>query len=542
MSLTWPVDVAVSQQFGANPNSIQPNGHTGVDFATPLNTPVRAAGDGTVLYADWANKLSSSNQWWIAPTYAGIVVLIDHGNGLITLYAHLNGTDLSEGQFVTQGQQIGISGSTGLSTGPHLHFEVLGWPLQPYNGFYGRLDPNLYCSSVTAQSGTPTLILNDNQRQNGPDSTNVRDYPGLGGKVIGAIAPNAVQTFDGYVVGDMIGDYNVWYKGTDGYVWSGAFTEASTKGLQNLTAQLLLAPNQRLNGADPVSIRDYPGLAGKIIGTVQPNTVQTFKGYAVGDFVQDYNVWYKGDTGYVWSGAFTEASTRGLTNLTAELFTVPSTDPAPATPPAPTTSVPVPTTPATGYSFTPDFDFVEYIPAAAENVIPGQFPAQPTHAVIHQFGTVGRDTVTSTVNTFTSPNLGDKAVSAHFVVSGKRIIQMVSLKDRAFHAYVVGNDYIGIETDPLQDADTVESTKKLLAAIRDKYGYLPTLIRHKDVPKCVTSCGSLIDLSRYAIDAIPAPAPTPEPVPVPTPAPVVSEQEILTDFVYWLVSGYLKSK
>ena len=145
MALSWPVEARVTQQFGTNPNSIQPNGHTGIDFGVPVGTPIYAADSGNILYADWAHLLSASNPWWVAPAYAGIFVLIDHNDGFLTLYAHLNSTDLNKGQFVEKGQLIGLSGSTGLSTGPHLHFEVLGWPLKPYNGFYGRLNPNAYC-------------------------------------------------------------------------------------------------------------------------------------------------------------------------------------------------------------------------------------------------------------------------------------------------------------------------------------------------------------------------------------------------------------
>jgi hypothetical protein len=95
---------------------------------------------------------------------------------------------------------------------------------------------------------------------------------------------------------------------------------------------------------------------------------------------------------------------------------------------------------------------------------------------------------------------------------------MVSLSDRAYHAYVVGNDYVGIETDPHQDPETIASVNKLQRALKAKYGYTLIPIRHKDVPQCVTNCGALINLDNYQIDA-PAPAPTPVPTPTPAPAP-----------------------
>jgi hypothetical protein len=188
------------------------------------------------------------------------------------------------------------------------------------------------------------------------------------------------------------------------------------------------------------------------------------------------------------------------------------------------------------YSFTPDFDFVEVIPAGIGNFQYGNFPANPDSVVIHQFGTLGVDTLNSTINTFNNPN-GGRQVSAHFVVSGKRIIQMVSLKDRAYHAGTVGNNYVGIETDPAQDADTIASTKKLLAALKTKFGRELTKVLHKNVPGNSTNCGASITLSKYDLTTpvivVPVPPsetkPTDIPVtpivvtptpPAPTPVPV----------------------
>jgi murein DD-endopeptidase MepM/ murein hydrolase activator NlpD len=86
--------------------------HAGVDFAKPANTPEYAVGAGTVIAAGW--------------TYSGYgsSVMIDHHNGYFTHYAHQNKTVVRVGQKVKAGQLIGYEGSTGDSTGPHLHFEV----------------------------------------------------------------------------------------------------------------------------------------------------------------------------------------------------------------------------------------------------------------------------------------------------------------------------------------------------------------------------------------------------------------------------------
>lgn len=93
-------------------------GHNGVDMAAPTGTPVMAAGPGRVSFAGWS-VFGGGNE-----------IHIDHPNGLQTWYAHLNGFNVGGGANVSQGQTIGPVGSTGLSTGPHLHYMVLdgGWP------------------------------------------------------------------------------------------------------------------------------------------------------------------------------------------------------------------------------------------------------------------------------------------------------------------------------------------------------------------------------------------------------------------------------
>jgi murein DD-endopeptidase MepM/ murein hydrolase activator NlpD len=92
------------------------HGWNGVDIAAPLNTPVLAAADGVVITA--------KNTGWNTG-YANYVV-IKHNNGTQTLYAHLTKATVTIGQSVSKGQQIGLLGSTGRSTGPHVHFEVRG--------------------------------------------------------------------------------------------------------------------------------------------------------------------------------------------------------------------------------------------------------------------------------------------------------------------------------------------------------------------------------------------------------------------------------
>ena len=96
--------------------------HTGVDLAGPNRSNIRAADSGTVLYTGW---------------YAGYgkVVIVGHGKSMSTLYAHLSHIQVSTGDTVQKGQIVGNEGTTGFSTGPHLHFEVRvnGKPNNPLN-------------------------------------------------------------------------------------------------------------------------------------------------------------------------------------------------------------------------------------------------------------------------------------------------------------------------------------------------------------------------------------------------------------------------
>ena len=85
--------------------------HTGLDFAAPQGAAVAATSPGTVVVAGWCGGY-------------GQCVTIDHGGGVLTLYGHLSRIDVAPGQAISQGQSIGLVGSTGRSTGPHLHYEV----------------------------------------------------------------------------------------------------------------------------------------------------------------------------------------------------------------------------------------------------------------------------------------------------------------------------------------------------------------------------------------------------------------------------------
>lgn len=94
--------------------------HTGIDFGAAWGSPIVAAADGQVIGAGWAGGY-------------GQQVQVSHGGGIVTTYSHMSGIAASDGEMVRQGQVIGYVGSTGLATGPHLHFEVRlnGTPVDP---------------------------------------------------------------------------------------------------------------------------------------------------------------------------------------------------------------------------------------------------------------------------------------------------------------------------------------------------------------------------------------------------------------------------
>lgn len=118
----WPVNGQIVSRFGDRSDPLSGEGgfHAGVDLQASMGTPVHAAADGIVSAAQFANRY-------------GRAILIDHGNGMTTLYAHLSGFEVVPGEEVRRGQLIGHSGASGRVSGPHLHFEVRqgGTPVNP---------------------------------------------------------------------------------------------------------------------------------------------------------------------------------------------------------------------------------------------------------------------------------------------------------------------------------------------------------------------------------------------------------------------------
>ena len=135
----WPVEGPITGPFGARIDPFNGEGafHRGVDISSDYGTPVLAPADGTVIFADRDSGY-------------GRLIEIDHGHGYMTRFGHLSGFAVTEGQTVHRGDVIGYVGTSGRSTGPHLHYEV--WvhnaPVNPYNFLR-----NVFAHSIATHEG-----------------------------------------------------------------------------------------------------------------------------------------------------------------------------------------------------------------------------------------------------------------------------------------------------------------------------------------------------------------------------------------------------
>ncbi|MEM9218064.1 MAG: peptidoglycan DD-metalloendopeptidase family protein [Cyanobacteria bacterium P01_F01_bin.150] len=122
--MVFPVNASITSNFGTRVHPIlgYRRFHSGVDFGAASGSPIWSADAGVVIFAGWYGGY-------------GRAVIVNHGGGITTLYGHTSQVYVAEGQAVEQGQAIAAVGSTGLSTGPHLHFEVRqnGTPVNPMN-------------------------------------------------------------------------------------------------------------------------------------------------------------------------------------------------------------------------------------------------------------------------------------------------------------------------------------------------------------------------------------------------------------------------
>lgn len=128
MKFRWPVDGSVSSRFGMRKGSP----HEGIDIAAVRGTPVRSSRAGHVIYS--GSDISGY----------GNMVIVRHNDAFATVYAHLSRSTVKKGQFVSRSQMVGKVGSTGHSSGPHLHFEIRNGrlPVDPLDYLPGQLAYN----------------------------------------------------------------------------------------------------------------------------------------------------------------------------------------------------------------------------------------------------------------------------------------------------------------------------------------------------------------------------------------------------------------
>ncbi|HLJ50932.1 MAG TPA: M23 family metallopeptidase [Bryobacteraceae bacterium] len=119
----WPLNGRLLSPFGGRTDPFSGEGamHTGVDLSASPGTPVHVTADGIVSHASWGGQY-------------GNLVIVDHGSGMQTWYAHLSRIEVVPGQEIRRGDELGRSGATGKVTAPHLHYEIRvgGTPINPY--------------------------------------------------------------------------------------------------------------------------------------------------------------------------------------------------------------------------------------------------------------------------------------------------------------------------------------------------------------------------------------------------------------------------
>lgn len=574
----YPTTGPVTQVYGANPQFAWQlgYGHLGLDHGVNIGTPCVAIAEGTVLWANWGQNMPATfaNQNMFIPgsPNSGICVVIQH-DGWRSIYAHLNSTHLNTGDKVRRGQEVGKSGNTGNSTGPHLHFETYTFPCanvpsySRYNPIPQILQEQRIADAVKPAPAPSPAPLAANVRQVGKMAVaNFRDKPSLtGSKVVATAQPLAKERFLGYVIAEPEVNQGgvkskIWYvdqgendKGPKRYSWAGSYTEQKISGLPNLTpvapapkpAKPALPPNRRTTVPAGAYRRKAPNTSAAIVEGIPGNRLEDFTHWVKGEPVTreaskalgaevTTDIWYKDSLGYVSAVGFLEITKNGLTE-----FVIPVEETKPIELP---------------YVFQKDIDIVTGVYAADwSNFGRGEMPAitAQTGIVLHQFNaaepaesaTTNRHTVHigSLRNSFTQK--GGRIASAHFGVEGDEIDQYVALKDRAYHAGPDANGFWSIEIYGGMDEKTKASVVRVIKALNKLAGRTLELFDHNDFMK--TACGTHVDLEWFRkqiapVTVVPTPPPASE-----TPGPdhaAVTEESVLSAFFAWLMNSFLNRK
>ena len=198
--VNWPV---ANYRYGGT--DLSPGiTHTGVDIPSLAGTPVLAAGPGVVIWAGWG--LFSSAPDNIRDPY-GIAVAIRHdfgynGQALYTIYAHLSDVNVTVGQWVNTGKQIGLVGDTGYTTGPHLHFELrVG-----QDSYYNTRNPELWIAPPQGWGVLAGRVLNSNREPAHSRAVFIRSLETNREWTVNTYGPEAVNSDEYYAENMVISD------------------------------------------------------------------------------------------------------------------------------------------------------------------------------------------------------------------------------------------------------------------------------------------------------------------------------------------------
>ena len=168
----------ITQQYGEIIPGVTVNGkpHTGIDYGCPMQTPILASADGIVMAAGWDL------------TGYGFLVILKHTDGRATLYGHLDVISVYPNQQVKQGEEIGLSGSSGKATGPHLHFEAR----TKWNDYSSHFDPMTL----------PLMTIDDAASQQNAEKDPAAAQPIAAGwvKVVCDLPANVRNTFNHSII------------------------------------------------------------------------------------------------------------------------------------------------------------------------------------------------------------------------------------------------------------------------------------------------------------------------------------------------------
>lgn len=160
-----PTKGKITQHFNTFPQaSGEPWGHTGVDYAGNIGDEIVTIADGVVLFADWGQNMpvDMANRFAFVPgsDASGILTLIEHPGPWWEGFAHKDTAVLNVGQKVVRGQKVGTIGTTGRSTGAHLHYETIDTEYS-YNPLFGRYDPLLQIEWEDREAARLLPLLKD---------------------------------------------------------------------------------------------------------------------------------------------------------------------------------------------------------------------------------------------------------------------------------------------------------------------------------------------------------------------------------------------